>query len=118
MNALALAIFLGLAATAKETGRFGFLMLDDPSQSLGTEHKKQLAKLLDHVAQHKTLVLATMDAEFHDCMKVSFTKARKEYRFGTWTPDDGPSITTLDTDDGSTVRSGRPAKPRRERMRS
>jgi DNA repair exonuclease SbcCD ATPase subunit len=118
MNALALAIFLGLAATAKESSRFRFLMLDDPSQSLGTEHKKQLAKLLDHVAQHRTLVLATMDAEFHDCMKVSFTKAQKEYRFGTWTPDDGPSITTMDTDDGNPVRSGRPAKPRPERIRS
>jgi wobble nucleotide-excising tRNase len=82
LNALALAIFLGLAATAKESSTFGFLMLDDPSQSLGSEHKKHLAQLLGEVAQHKRVIVATMDTEFHECLKEGFTKAKKEYRFG------------------------------------
>jgi DNA repair protein SbcC/Rad50 len=92
LNALALAIFLGLASTGKENGTFGFLMLDDPSQSLGSEHKRQLARLLDRVARHKKLILATMDTEFHDCLCESLTRARKEYRFGKWTPEEGPAI--------------------------
>ena len=92
LNALALAIFLGLAASAKESSSFSFLMLDDPSQSLGTEHKKQLAQLLDQVARHKRLIVATMDNEFHECLKDAFTKAKKEYHFGNWSPEEGPKI--------------------------
>jgi exonuclease SbcC len=117
LNALALAIFLGLAAAAKESGSFQFLMLDDPSQSLGTEHKKQLARLLDQVAQHKRLIVATMDTEFHECLKEGFTKARKEYRFGKWTPEKGPSITTLESVGGNTIPSGRTSVGRPQHAR-
>jgi DNA repair exonuclease SbcCD ATPase subunit len=96
LNALALSIFLGLAATARETGTFGFLILDDPSQSLGTDHKKQLAKVLDQVTRHKKVIVATMDAEFHEHLQGIVTKAKREYSFGTWTPEEGPTITVQD----------------------
>ncbi|HYV37558.1 MAG TPA: SMC family ATPase [Gemmataceae bacterium] len=92
LNALALAIFLGLATAGKETGTLGFLILDDPSQSLGTEHKKRLAKLLDRVSQYKKLVIATMDAEFYEHLLATLTKEKTSYRFGLWTPAKGPSI--------------------------
>src|SRR5262249_6840024 len=58
--------FLGFATAAKGDGTFRFLMLDDPSQSLGSEHQNQLARLLDQVARQKRLIVATMDNEFHD----------------------------------------------------
>jgi DNA repair exonuclease SbcCD ATPase subunit len=107
LNALALAIFLGLAATARENSTFGFLLLDDPSQSLGSEHKKQLARLLDQVARHKRVIVATMDAEFHDCLASSMTRARKEYQFGAWTPEEGPSIAGQDAP-GDSVKAQKP----------
>jgi DNA repair exonuclease SbcCD ATPase subunit len=112
LNALALAIFLGLAATSGENSTFGFILLDDPSQSLGSEHKKQLARLLDQVARHKKVIVATMDAEFHDCLCQSLTKARKEYRFGRWTPEDGPSIVSQNALGGAPAGSERTRKPR------
>jgi DNA repair exonuclease SbcCD ATPase subunit len=112
LNALALAIFLGLATAAKEGSSFRFLMLDDPSQSLGSEHKKQLARLLDHVARHKRLIVATMDSEFHDCLNDEFTKAKTEYRFGNWAPNEGPSITTVPTVGRDAVSSCRTGKRR------
>jgi wobble nucleotide-excising tRNase len=117
LNALALAIFLGLATAAKEGSTFRFLMLDDPSQSLGSEHKKQLARLLDQVARHKSLIVATMDTEFHDCLNEEFTKAKREYRFGNWTPTEGPTITTMETVASDASFAGRTTKGRPERAR-
>jgi DNA repair protein SbcC/Rad50 len=112
LNALALAIFLGLATTAKESGAFGFLILDDPSQSLGTDHKKQLAKVLGQVIRHKKLIVSTMDTEFHEYLMESMTKAKRQYCFGNWTPEEGPSITTVETVGGDATQSGRAAKER------
>jgi DNA repair exonuclease SbcCD ATPase subunit len=103
LNALALAIFLGLAAAGKEGSPFGFLILDDPSQSLGSEHKKHLAHLLDQVAKHKKLIVATMDAEFHEYLMDGMTKAKTEYRFGEWTPEHGPTITVNQNGDDEAV---------------
>ncbi len=89
LNALALAIFLGLASSSADTGTFGFVILDDPSQSLGTKHKEQLVKVLDKVAESKKIVLATMDREFRDCLADGLTKTKTEYQFKSWTPMNG-----------------------------
>lgn len=113
LNALALAIFLGLAAAADDGASFGFLMLDDPSQSFGTEHKKQLAQVLDQVARRKRLIISTMDAEFHKYLEESLTKAKRQYCFGKWTPEEGPTITVQDADGESRPsRSKHPSKAR------
>jgi DNA repair exonuclease SbcCD ATPase subunit len=118
LNVLALAIFLGLATTAKESSTFGFLMLDDPSQSLGSEHKKQLAHLLDQVARGKQVIVATMDAEFHERLTESFTRIKREYHFGEWSPDHGPTITMQDPAGVTTVtRSERRSNARLEGAR-
>lgn len=93
LNALALAIFLGLSASAKDGCAFGFLMLDDPSQSLGTDHKKHLAELINLVAQDKRVIVSTMDAEFHSYLTDVITKSKRQYQFGKWTPEEGPTIT-------------------------
>jgi DNA repair exonuclease SbcCD ATPase subunit len=116
LNALALAIFLGLATTAKES-TFRFLMLDDPSQSLGNAHKRQLAGLLNQVARHKRLIVATMDTEFHDFLNEQFTKAKKEYRFANWTSDEGPSITSVESLSDDAPSFGRTTKGCPERTR-
>jgi len=92
LNALALAIFLGLAAAGGPTAPLGFVMLDDPSQSMGTEHKGNLAGVLDQVCKTKQVLLATMDSEFCDCLKKGLTRAKTEYVFECWTPSAGPSI--------------------------
>jgi DNA repair exonuclease SbcCD ATPase subunit len=92
LNALALAMFLGLACSAEGAGAFGFVMLDDPSQSLGSEHKEQLVAVLNEVAASKQLLLATMDREFRDCWRQGLGKAKTEYLFEGWTPENGPTI--------------------------
>jgi DNA repair exonuclease SbcCD ATPase subunit len=92
MNALALAMFLGLACSADGAGAFGFVLLDDPSQRLGSDHKEQLVAVLNEVAASKQVVLATMDREFRDYCREGLSKTRTEYLFEDWTPADGPSI--------------------------
>src|SRR5262249_180345 len=118
LNALALAIFLGLATAGNETSTFDFLILDDPSQSLGADHKKHLAKLLAHVARHKKLIVSTMDTEFHEYLVDCMTRGRGQYHFGKWTPDEGPTITMEDLADANNGASrDRSSKPRLERAR-
>ncbi len=58
LNALALAIFLGLAASTKDSGTFGFVLMDDPSQSLDSEHKKRLVEVLNSTSQCSILFSA------------------------------------------------------------
>jgi DNA repair exonuclease SbcCD ATPase subunit len=95
LNTLSLAIFLGLAASAKDSGVFGFVLMDDPSQSLDAEHKKRLVEVLNDIARQKQLVLATMDQEFRDYLDKKLTRMKTEYRYGKWTPDQGPAITRM-----------------------
>jgi DNA repair exonuclease SbcCD ATPase subunit len=91
MNALALAIFLGLASTA-DANRFGFVMLDDPSQSLGSQHKAQLAEVLSEVLAKKTVILSTMDVELRQLLHEKVTKEAQTYLFSNWTQENGPKI--------------------------
>jgi exonuclease SbcC len=113
LNALALAIFLGLATAAADSV-FGCVLLDDPSQSLSSEHKKALALLLGEVARHKKLIVATMDAEFHQYLMASANEKR-EYRFASWTPERGPSIAPGGSKERATAT--RPAQGTNERRR-
>jgi DNA repair exonuclease SbcCD ATPase subunit len=92
LNALALAIFLGLASAGGPTVPFGFVMLDDPSQSMGAEHKGNLAAVLDQVCKTRKVLLATMDSEFCDRLDKGLTRAKSEYVFEGWTPRAGPRV--------------------------
>ncbi len=92
LNALALAVFLGLASCSAAVSGFGFVLLDDPSQSLGSEHKKQLCKILDRVCDTRRVLLATMDREFYEYLRDGLTKAKTEYTFGAWTAENGVRV--------------------------
>jgi DNA repair exonuclease SbcCD ATPase subunit len=90
---LALAIFLGLAAVGAENAVFGFIMLDDPSQSLGSDHKRQLVKVLNDMLSCKRLVVATMDRELRGLLAEGLTRAKTEYSYSPWTQEKGPTFT-------------------------
>jgi DNA repair exonuclease SbcCD ATPase subunit len=92
LNSLALAMFLGLACSAEGSGGFSFLMMDDPSQSLGSEHKEQLVGVLNEVATSRRLLIATMDREFRDFWREGVKHPKTEYWFDGWTLTGGPSI--------------------------
>jgi len=64
MNCAALSIFLSLSSILDR--KMGFIILDDPSQSLDTEHKKTLVKVLEDVALKNQVIVATQDTELED----------------------------------------------------
>lgn len=87
LNALALSIFLALS----ENMPFEFIMLDDPSQSLGSEEKRRFVDVLEEVSQNKQIIISTMDKEFFDHLS-KMTKRKIIYKFEAWNPSDGPQI--------------------------
>jgi exonuclease SbcC len=92
LNCLALSLFLGLSEATEETQRFAFLMLDDPTQSLGPEMKRELVKALEDITSHRKLTIATPDPEFKDLLTAGITKSKAIYNFVNWTQDGGSRV--------------------------
>ncbi|TET98504.1 MAG: hypothetical protein E3J29_03595 [Dehalococcoidia bacterium] len=92
MTCLALSLFLGLARATGDTQPFAFLMLDDPTQSLGSETKRQLVNVLEGVAAWRKLIISTPDDELRELLMANITKSKAVYNFVDWTETDGPKI--------------------------
>ncbi len=82
-----LALFLSLSL--KFPSDIGFIILDDPSQSMDQSHKKALAKLLQKFNTVKQLIIATHDQELAEYTK-SIPKIN-QYTFSKWTLE-GPNL--------------------------
>ncbi|MBI2913000.1 MAG: AAA family ATPase [Chloroflexi bacterium] len=91
-NCLALSIFLGLARAAGEAQPFGFLMLDDPAQSLGSATKRRLVGVLEDVASWRKVIIATPDDELRKLLMANVTKSKAVYDFVDWTEQGGPKV--------------------------
>ena len=92
LNALALSIFLGMAYLMGADQSCGFIMLDDPSQSLGSGHKGKLVEVINEVLNNRMVILSTMDKELQDFIISRITKNKTQYIFDNWTPAHGPEI--------------------------
>ena len=91
LNCLALSIFLGMVTAYSHP--LGFVLMDDPSQSLGTDQKHRLVEVVEEVCDSgRRVVLATMDAELQDFLRSSLGKAKTIYQIHSWTPESGPSV--------------------------
>ncbi|MCX7943940.1 MAG: AAA family ATPase [Deltaproteobacteria bacterium] len=88
LNALALSVFLALC----ENLPFGFIMLDDPSQSLSSNEKERFIEILDKVSQKKDIIISTMDGELHNYLLSKIAKQKKKYVYEDWDPLKGPII--------------------------
>jgi len=94
LNGLALSMFLGLVEAYSHP--VGFVLMDDPSQSLGTEQKKRLVEVLDEVCRGgRCIVVATMDTELQGFLDTSLTRAKTTYQISGWHPESGPRISKL-----------------------
>ncbi len=71
MNCAALSIFLSLSSMLDR--RMKFLILDDPSQSLDTEHKKSLVTVLGDVSIDRQVIIATQDTELEKEIEDGFS---------------------------------------------
>lgn len=87
LNALALSIFLALS----ENLPFGFLMLDDPSQSLSSKEKEGFVNILNEISKNKNIIISTMDKELYELLKNRITKEKRIYEFKKYDLN-GPEI--------------------------
>jgi DNA repair exonuclease SbcCD ATPase subunit len=92
LNAMALSIFLGMACSKQTNQRLGFVILDDPSQSLSFGYKERLVEILNEVLTERMVILASMDKELQDLALLKITKAKTIYLFNTWSPERGPQV--------------------------
>jgi DNA repair exonuclease SbcCD ATPase subunit len=74
MNVTAIALFLAMAGRVS----LGFLVFDDPSQSLDLEHKGALANVLAEIGTEQQLFVATQDEQFQEELKRQKTKMKAQ----------------------------------------
>ncbi len=91
MNCAALAIFFALSKMASHN--LGFLILDDPSQNLDSEHKAALSEVLREVAREKQLFIATQDEELQRNLRTLFRPGKNAViaEFHAWSKK-GPEV--------------------------
>ena len=96
MNCAALSIFLALSSILDRKTKF--IILDDPSQNLDTEHKKSLVKVLGDVTSDSQVIIATQDSELEEEIKEAFApKGGYAFlKYQSWSKE-GPTIKILKT---------------------
>jgi len=92
LNSLALSIFLGLAKTSEDSNPLGFILMDDPSQSLDSQQKVRFIETINELSKIKDIIISTMDTELHKLLKSRMTKVKTTYKFSNWEPKAGPEI--------------------------
>jgi len=93
LNSLALSIILGLSMATEDSHEIGFILMDDPSQSLDKQQKNRLVEVFNELSEVKDIIVSTMDSELKQSLKNNLTKVKKIYNFSGWEPDSGPGIT-------------------------
>lgn len=91
LNCAALSVFLALATAPETTHQLGFVILDDPSQSLDTTSIRNLCKILDEVCDSRQLIVGTMDEELREQI-LMIGKNKRHYLFKDWDSTKGPNI--------------------------
>lgn len=92
MNCVALSVYLSLSKVLPH--RLGFLILDDPSQNLDTEHKEALCSILKEIKTDSQIIIASQDNELEKmlCNIVSVDKDKHVYTFSGWDKRKGPAV--------------------------
>lgn len=91
MNSAALAIFLSLSSMLDRRPKF--MILDDPSQSLDTQHKKRLIEVLNDVSRECQTIIATQETELEKEIRAGFMIDRGyvDLKYESWNKE-GPII--------------------------
>ncbi|HUX05497.1 MAG TPA: hypothetical protein VMV53_11425, partial [Acidimicrobiales bacterium] len=94
MNCVALSVYLALASQLQHN--LGFVILDDPSQNLDTEHKQALVNILSRKAPQLQVIIGTQDSELDELIVSSAAKESFHRRRLTWSPITGSAVVAED----------------------
>jgi len=84
MNCVALSVFLGLAQQDTYSHKAGFLIIDDPSQSLERERKEELVRLFSSTHERQLLIASEDEVLLHLLDKAIDWTHVKKVEFGKW----------------------------------
>ena len=90
MNCVALSAYLSLAKVLSH--HLGFMMMDDPSQNLDSEHKKALAAVIKELLPSVQVVIGTHDAEFDEFLRNELGKSGVAWFDLEWKPGEGTAL--------------------------
>lgn len=90
MNCVALSVYLALATHLEHN--LGFVVLDDPSQSLDTQHKTALAKVLAQLSPDIQFLVGTQDPELEGLLLDQWGKDSCQLYRLNWSPRTGTAI--------------------------
>jgi exonuclease SbcC len=89
MNCVALSVYLALATQLQHN--LGFVILDDPSQNLDTEHKQALVGILSRLAPQLQVLIGTQDSELDELIGKATNSDSFHRRRLSWSPKTGTS---------------------------
>ena len=84
LNCAGLSIFLGLGVAQELSHELGFIILDDPSQSLDSSHMKNLAGILNAIPDDKQIFISTSESDLSSLILTNVVRKKKRYKFDPW----------------------------------
>lgn len=91
LNCAALSIFLALATAPDRTHCLGFVILDDPSQSLDAGSIRNLRSLVQNICDSHQMIICSADDDLRDQI-LKILKNKRHIVFNGWDPVEGPQI--------------------------
>jgi DNA repair exonuclease SbcCD ATPase subunit len=89
LNCAGVSVFLGLGAAPGVSHDLGFLILDDPSQSMDKAHKDRLVALFDSLPEDKQTIVSTSESDFAQTIMDRVVRKKKHYVFDMWSDAKG-----------------------------
>jgi len=84
LNCAGLSVFLGLGLTQEISHNLGFIILDDPSQSLDSTHKENLVSILNSIPDDKQIFVSTSELDLTDLILTKVVRKKRHYKFDPW----------------------------------
>ncbi|MBU1182672.1 MAG: AAA family ATPase [Proteobacteria bacterium] len=89
LNCAGLSVFLGLGVAQELSHSLGFIILDDPSQSLDDTHIENLVSILNSIPDDKQVLISTSESDLKDLILSKIIRKKKRYKFDQWSDIEG-----------------------------
>jgi len=91
MNCAAISVFLGLSTAPGISHKLGFVILDDPSQSLDSVHEANLVRIINTLPEDRQVWISTSEGHLAGLARADITSKKKCYKFEPWSDATGAS---------------------------
>ena len=82
MNSFAISVLI--TNNLNKSSKLSFLMMDDPTQSMDSQHKEALTKLIAEICDKRQIIIATSDDEFLKYLHDNCSEKLKSIELKGW----------------------------------